>query len=239
MNTVYSKEFFEKLEKESRESAEQIVPIVMDLINPVSVVDVGCGIGNWLAVFKKSGVEEILGIDGDYIDRSLLKIPESNFQPFNLENPINIERKFDLVISLEVAEHLPSICADSFVNSLVNLGPIILFSAAVPFQGGVNHLNEQWPQYWVDRFKSHGYEVIDCIRNKIWENRKVAGSYAQNTLLFIRQDVLKKYPKLIKEQKNTSHSILSIIHPVMYKWKVNQMNLLKKNKNLKNRLEKK
>ncbi|MBX9974026.1 methyltransferase domain-containing protein [Cytobacillus firmus] len=237
---VYSKEFFNKYEKESRKSAEQIVPIVMDLINPLSVVDVGCGVGNWLSVFRNNGVEEILGIDGDYVDSSQLKIPESHFYPFNLENPIKIDKKFDLVISLEVAEHLPSTCADTFVESLVNLGPIILFSAAVPNQGGVNHVNEQWPQYWVDRFKSHGYKVIDCIRYKIWDNRDVGGCYTQNTLIFIKQDVLKDYPKLLKEQIDTSHSILSIIHPVMYEWKVIQMNILEnKIKKLQKRLDKK
>ncbi|MBG9450884.1 hypothetical protein ABE67_16570 [Cytobacillus firmus] len=240
MILLYSKEFFEEIEHAAQKSAEQMVPIVMDLINPSSVVDVGCGTGNWLSVFKDNGVEEILGIDGDYIDRSQLRISKSNFQPFNLENPVNVNKKFDLVISLEVAEHLPEKCANIFVQTLVNLGPIVLFSAAVPLQGGLNHINEQWPPYWIDRFKNHGYEVIDCIRYKIWDNQEIAGYYAQNTLLFVKQDILHNYPKLLEEQKNVNHFIHSIVHPAMFEWKAGKVNLLKnKVKKLQKRIKKK
>lgn len=236
---VYTHKFFEEIENGAQKSAEQIVPIVMDLINPTSVVDVGCGTGNWLSVFKDNGVKEILGIDGDYIDRSQLRISERDFLPFNLENYVDINKKFDLVITLEVAEHLPEKCADIFVQSLVNLGQIILFSAAVPLQGGLNHINEQWPPYWIDRFKNHGYEVIDCIRYKIWNNKDIAGYYVQNTLLFVREDILHNYPKLLTEQKN-NHSLHSIVHPVMFEWKASQVDLLKKKvKKLQKRLKEK
>jgi 2-polyprenyl-3-methyl-5-hydroxy-6-metoxy-1,4-benzoquinol methylase len=65
-----------------------------------------------------------------------------------LIQPLDLEKEFDLVVSLEVAEHLPASAADQFVNTLVKHGKKILFSAAIPGQGGQDHLNEQWPDYW-------------------------------------------------------------------------------------------
>ena len=114
----------------------------------------------------------------------MLEIPTDRFLALNLSQPLPIKQQFDLVVSLEVAEHLPCECAKVFVESLVKLGPVILFSAAVPFQGGTNHVNEQWPEYWAKLFQEQGYVAIDCIRNKIWQNDRVKWYYAQNILVF-------------------------------------------------------
>src|SRR5271165_3642324 len=92
---------------------------------------------------------------------------------------LGMERQFDLAISLEVAEHLDSKYASSFVAALLKSSPVVCFSAAIPFQDGVNHVNEQWPDYWARLFASHDYLAIDCIREKIWDNEKVELWYAQ------------------------------------------------------------
>ena len=63
----------------------------------------------------------------------------------DLAQPLQIDRRFDLALSLEVAEHLPPECGSEFVQTLTDLSSVILFSAAIPFQGGTDHLNEQWP----------------------------------------------------------------------------------------------
>ena len=97
----------------------------------------------------------------------MLEIADVRFLAFYLKRAIEIDREFDLVVSLEVAEHLPEECAKIFIKSLTKLGPVILFSAAIPFQGWTNHLNEQWPDYWANYFKDNGYEAIDCIRKKV------------------------------------------------------------------------
>jgi hypothetical protein len=125
-------------------------------------------------------------------------------------------------MSIEVAEHLPAANAESFVDSLVRLGDIILFSAAIPFQGGTNHLNEQWQTYWAEHFKKKGYIAIDCIRNKIWnvDVSKVKRIYAQNMLLYAREDSLEYYPTLKNEVKNTRMDMLSIVHPKSYSSKI-------------------
>jgi len=129
---------------------------------------------------------------------------------------VKVSRRFDLVLSLEVAEHLDKEYADVFIDSLVSLGPVVLFSAAIPYQGGTNHINEQWPEYWVSHFRKRGYQVIDYLRRKIWDNQKVEPWYAQNILIFIKQDCLEKYPLLAKELKNTNLSQISVIHPKIY-----------------------
>ncbi|MGB3511111.1 MAG: Wzt carbohydrate-binding domain-containing protein [Microcoleaceae cyanobacterium] len=244
MTHSYGKDFFENLQPGSRQSAQVIVPLIMELIKPhsirplwklrfknfltgvsgefseISIVDVGCGDGTWLSVFKDYGFKKCLGIDGDYVTPDLLQISPSEFLSKDLTLPLEINQKFDLVLSLEVAEHLPFECADTFVESLVNLGKIIVFSAAIPGQGGEEHINEQWPNYWVDRFKRKEYLVIDCLRKKIWENDRVEPWYAQNILVFIKDDYLEKYPLLFREYQNTNSSHLAIIHPKIYLSKI-------------------
>ena len=92
-----------------------------------------------------------------------LPIPKKNFFAVDLKRPLQLERRFDLVLSLEVAEHLPEECAATFVESLIGLGSVILFSAAIPFQGGTHHVNEQWSNYWVKNFQEREYVVIDTL----------------------------------------------------------------------------
>ena len=212
----YTEEFYRDIEEGALRSAGELVPLVLQLVQPKSVVDVGCGAGAWLSVFVKYGVNDVLGVDGDWIDKKMLRIPEEQFMFFNLKQPLRLDRQFDLIVSLEVAEHLPSECAETFVDSLVRLGPVVLFSAAIPFQGGVDHINEQWPQYWMRLFQEKRYEVIDCIRKKIWENENVKWWYSQNVLLFARRDYLESNPLLKREFESTVVSQLSLIHPENY-----------------------
>ena len=133
------------------------------------VLDVGCGIGTWLKAFEECGVKDYLGLDGNHVNRSLLKIPAEKFRVQNLLESFRLNRKFDLVISLEVAEHLDEKISDQFVKGLVEHGETIVFSAAIPYQSGQNHVNEQWPAYWQQKFEKHGYYFHDVIRPKIWK----------------------------------------------------------------------
>ena len=140
---IYNEDYYDALKEGARDSARVLVPLVLDLVDARSVVDVGCGLGTWLSVFREHGIEELLGIDGPHIDTSSLEIAPEHFVAHDLQHPLDLERHFDLVVSLEVAEHLPAACAETFVSSLVGLGPVILFSAAIPAQGGEHHVNEQ------------------------------------------------------------------------------------------------
>lgn len=213
---LYTKDFYKILEDGARCSAKKIIPLVLELTQPGSVIDVGYGVGVWLSVFREYGIEDFLGIDGNYIDNEMLLIPAERFLPVDLKKSFAVERQFDLVVSLEVAEHLPAECAHTFVDSLVRLGPIVLFSAAIPFQGGTNHTNEQWQDYWAKFFREKGYVTIDCFRKKIWQDNDIEWWYAQNILLFVKQDYLECCPLLKRAFENTNSSQISIVHPKMY-----------------------
>src|SRR5262249_27564705 len=143
-----------------------------------------CGIGAWLATFEQHGVTDHLGIDGDYVPRNLLRISTERFRVADLTELAPPDRRFDLTCSLEVAEHLPPACAPRFIATLVDLAPVILFSAAIPGQGGTNHINEQWQSYWGALFKAHGYIGVDCIRPFVFNDARVELWYRQNTIVF-------------------------------------------------------
>ncbi|MCU7817015.1 MAG: class I SAM-dependent methyltransferase [Candidatus Thiodiazotropha sp. (ex Rostrolucina anterorostrata)] len=215
-SSPYTKGFYDDLREKTERSAREIVPLIIELIRPESVIDVGCGVGIWLAAFESSGFRDILGVDGDHIDRSMLAIPVDKFMSLDLKKPFRLKRQFDLTICLEVAEHLPEEAAEEFVNSLTRLGPIVLFSAAIPFQGGEQHINEQWPDYWVALFREKNYVVIDCLRKRIWNNDNVEWWYAQNMLLFAKTSFLNNCPSLQRELENADSSLLSIVHPRNY-----------------------
>jgi SAM-dependent methyltransferase len=214
--TAYTSEFYEINRSGSRRSASVIVPIVLRLVRAETVVDVGCGDGTWLAVFRELGITDAVGLDGDYVDRRLLQIPQEQFIATDLSSAFGLPRIFDLAISLEVAEHLPPDAAEGFVRSLTQLAPVVLFSAAIPFQDGVHHVNEQWPDYWAALFKRHDYVPIDCVRGKIWANDQVDFYYAQNTLLYARDFRVRSDPALLQEFQKTNPLQLAMVHPKKY-----------------------
>lgn len=213
----YSDRFYQALEDTAGPSARVIAPLVKDWISADSVVDVGCGDGSWLLAFQSAGVEQIFGIDGDWIKETDLKIPAANFQRMDLSRSIALPKTFDLALSLEVAEHLPSSRAAMFVADLVKLAPVVMFSAAIPLQEGPNHLNEQWQSYWAALFANHDYTPVDLIRVKIWNEPNVTWWYKQNTILYINNTKIQEYPYLKKAQEFLGETTRDLIHPEKYR----------------------
>ncbi len=214
---LYTATFYECVAEGTERSAEVIVPMVVDLIHPRSVVDVGCGAGHWLSVFMRRGIADIVGIDGGWIEPDLLKIPADRFLTCDLGQPLRLSRQFDLVVCLEVGEHLPVDAADGLVDSLTSLGPVVLFSAAIPQQGGVGHINEQWPEYWRSRFEKHGFEVLDCVRRRIWDDERVEAYYAQNIFLYVRRDHLTALGGNGMTFSSQDRLPLTVVHPKVYR----------------------
>jgi hypothetical protein len=139
--------FFSKFRNLCVDSASVVVPIISELAPIKSVCDVGCGIGTWLGVWKDYGIEDLCGIDGGYIDRAKLMFDPADFLPRDLTKRICADRQYDLAMSMEVVEHLPPERGPSFVEDLTNLAPLVLFLAAIPMQGGTDHINEQWQEF--------------------------------------------------------------------------------------------
>lgn len=189
------------------------MPRLIELVSPHSVVDVGCGDGSWLLAFSRRGIEDIVGIDGPWIAPRLLKIPSDRFRRMRLNEPVRLDRRFDLAVSLEVAEHLPQDRAGAFVSELCALAPCVLFSAAIPGQGGEGHVNEQWPRYWAEHFRSCGYLAVDHFRFMIWNDPNVAWWYRQNLLLFCDATHCAAAPRLASLANGDPAAVLPLVHP--------------------------
>jgi len=182
---AYSSDFYAYNNRVAVASARAVVPRVAALLAPASVLDVGCGVGAWCNVWLENGAKDVAGADGDYVERERLLMGAERFIAANLAKPFNAGARFDLVMSLEVAEHVPEPDADTFVANLTRHGDVVLFSAAVPGQGGEFHVNERPLGYWRDKFAAHGYDCFDPLRPMLRNDTKVAPWYRFNTLLYV------------------------------------------------------
>ena len=208
------------------QAAFEILPFVFKLVNPQSVIDIGCGNGSWLKAATELGVEEIQGVDGIQVEDNQLNIPKDNFLQHDLTKYLQLDKKFDLAISLEVAEHLPESAADNIVAVLTAHSDCVLFSAAIPGQGGQYHINEQWPEYWHQKFKSKGYLAYDILRNEFWNNENVFWWYKQNTIMYAKKGFFES-----SEFKN-SETVNAMVHPELFRKKIVHPKYLKSKKEL-------
>lgn len=209
----YDVGYYDQHLRGSLRSAKTILGQLFEHYRPASILDVGCGIGTWLRAASELGIADLQGIDGDHVEKSSLLIDERFFRPTDLRDPFELDRRFELTVSVEVAEHLPYDRGPSFVRDVVATTDIILFSAAAPYQGGRGHFNEQWPEYWAILFRSYGFDCFDPFRDSVWDNEGVEPWYAQNAFLFIKQG----HPLQEKfERHRSGRRPLSRIHPQIY-----------------------
>ncbi|MBL8589497.1 MAG: class I SAM-dependent methyltransferase [Methylobacteriaceae bacterium] len=184
MSNAYDARFYDWVNMTARRSAGVVLPLARAACAPQSVVDVGCGEGAWLAVWRELGVADVTGCDGAHVDRARLAIPADRFVAADLSRPFTADRRFDLAQSLEVAEHLPPAASEDFVDSLCGLSDVVLFSAAQPGQGGELHVNERRPAWWAERFAARGYACFDALRPALAGDARVDPWYRFNALLF-------------------------------------------------------
>ena len=211
--TLYDSGFFQQHVTGSLTSAQAVLPVLFRYYRPESIVDVGCGLGPWLKATMDLGVTDVVGLDGDYVDRNMLMIPEANFRPTDLRRRITMDRRFDLAISMEVAEHLPYHRSETFVRDLVALSDVVLFSAALPYQGGVDHINEQWLEFWAVLFQRYGYLPCDVFRRQFWGDHAVEFWYSQNLMvLCTKEHAAKTFPS----EFLASGRPLSYPHPLTF-----------------------
>ncbi|MFN7020438.1 MAG: methyltransferase domain-containing protein [Phycisphaerales bacterium] len=218
--SAYDAAFFAGQQAGSEVSAHAVIPLIRELVRFSSVADVGCGTGAWLKAFAQSGTSDYHGFDGRWALDAGLLIPADRFTPADLAHPPSPPRRFDLALSLEVAEHLPEASADAFIDFLTRLAPVVVFSAAIPGQGGTDHLNEQWPDYWATRFTARGFVCVDALRPRLWDDQRVRWWYAQNTLVYVARDHLVEQPaltSLLKEHPALPSIPLSLVHPECYR----------------------
>jgi len=185
LHKCYNANFYEKQAEGSYQSAKVILGILFKSIKVRSIVDVGCGVGTWLRAAKELGCKECLGIEGDWVVNEIRQKNGIKIKTQNLENKIQVSKKYDLAISMEVAEHLNPQRAESFIRDLCRCSDIVLFSAAVPGQGGINHLNERPISFWGKIFLDHQYIPFDILRPLLVKNLNLQTWYRCNTILYI------------------------------------------------------
>jgi hypothetical protein len=196
---VYGERFFRTADQTAAAAAAGLLPHIAAELNIRSVLDVGCARGVWLAWWLRHGTGEVLGVDGAYLDAEKLAIPPSAFRALDVSAAFSLGRQFDLVQSLEVAEHVDASCADTFVANLVAHGTLILFSAAIPGQGGEHHVNEQPWEYWRRKFAAHGFELFDFVRPRVRSDESIYFCYRFNSFLFAHGSAVPRLPAAIRQ----------------------------------------
>ena len=209
----YDADFFNTERNLSASTARKLVPVIASILHPQSVIDVGCGVGAYLAEFKRLGINDLQGVDGTLPDDRVLMVSPDLIMIRDLRKPLSIGRKYDLVLSIEVAEHLPSYCSDTFVDSLISLGDVVVFSAAIPRQRGTYHINEQWQDYWARKFANRGFGHSTTLREMIWADDELDPVVRQNIILY---SCFSLDPSSLTELESQSLRELRIVHPELY-----------------------
>jgi SAM-dependent methyltransferase len=190
------------------EGPREVFPCLVPGLSPSSVLDVGCGTGTWLRAALDAGVKDVFGIEGVEIPPERLLVPPEFLTFRDLTRPIDLGRRFDLAICLEVAEHIDAEHADTLIQTLVRHSDCIVFSAAAPGQLGQHHVNCEPPGAWQRRFNELEFFCDDEVRWRMWEETRLEPWYRQN--MFIAR---KSSSRASREPR-----IKTVIHPDMIRY---------------------
>jgi SAM-dependent methyltransferase len=202
--------FAHSIEVYNKDSATEILPYILNLLKPKSILDVGCGLATWLSVANKNSITDIFGLDST-INSELIELDSKFLSQVDISKGFNLNRKFDLIICLEVIEHIPEENSSVFIDSLIKHSDTILFSGAIPKQGGDGHINEKPIEFWFNMFSEKGFYAADIIRPRFWNNPHVKWWYKQNTFLYTKQP----------SEEQITHQIY--IHPELFYDKITQL----------------
>lgn len=219
--TQYDDAFYARQINGSLRSGRKYATYIYSLLKPTSIADIGCGRGAWLKAFREAGATSTHGIDGEWNQEVNMLDSHMTYIQADLKNLNPSTEKYDLAISLEVAEHLPRNSADNFIRVLCSFSDAIMFSAAYLAQGGTNHLNEQPHTYWAKMFRANDFNVYDILRPVFWGDDEVEWWYRQNTFLYIRKG--SDYNNLLTSIGHlplADLSFMNCIHPALYRMKI-------------------
>ena len=188
---IYSARYYQMLvEPYARKSVTQMADSIVKTFHPASVIDVGCGSGALLVGLRKLGVRRLIGLDAAEAGLDIARARGLDVRKFDIATDRwSGGERFDIAVSMETAEHLPKDAADRYVELLCSLAPVVIFTAAHPGQGGIGHLNEQPPEYWIELFKAHGFQLAEktvADWQTAWTTAGVANFYTRNLMVFAK-----------------------------------------------------
>jgi len=195
------------------ESARRVLPPLLDRFGARSLIEIGCGQGHWSLAASCHGISDLLAIDGPWNDRQALLIAPQAYRAAQLEQPLELGRRFDIAVCLEVAEHVAPFGANMLVRSLIDASDVVLFGAAIPLQGGHGHINEQWPSYWRRLFAVHGYQPFDLVRPAHWNDREIHYWYRQNCFVYVNHRNAKAMEAAGEPLRGEALALMDAVHP--------------------------
>lgn len=221
MTETYDSSYYVSRNDRTSRTAEAVLSELTEVFRDKSVLDIGCGVGTWAAVAARCGAKSVTAVDGSWVDRKMLQVSAEDFLAHDLsQGPPSFDKHFGLTIWLENAEHLPHGKGEEIVDWVCRHSDCALFSAAIPGQGGVGHVNEQWQSYWANRFMANGFRPFDLVRPKIWTNADSPYWYKQNIVLYV--DGKKSYSFLGQQEAVRDTASLDVVHPEKWNKLINR-----------------
>jgi SAM-dependent methyltransferase len=218
MSHTYDTQFMDYAAVSSAHAAQRVTSLLRQNLEINSVLDVGCAHGTWLRTWSEAGARDVHGLDGDYVDTAKLEIPAGAFTAANLNRPFDLERRFDLVQSLEVGEHIRTQASQHFVDSIAqHATKYVLYSAAPPGQGGEFHINEQSFEFWRGHFARHGFAVFDWLRPQIVSDSRISFWYRYNMFLYVRREHVAALSAAIRETEIPAGVALRDLSPLGFR----------------------
>ena len=167
--TVYDGDFFDSNQEEGLSMTIWSVPLFQKIFNFKSLIDVGSATGHYLKTCIDAGVDDVMGLEGSPEAFKKLIVDKKYVIMHDFRDPYTFHRKWDLAISIEVAEHIDGIYADNYVKILTDSSDTVLLTAAPPGQGGTAHVNEQPQEWWIARFSTFGFAYDKATTRQVKE----------------------------------------------------------------------
>jgi SAM-dependent methyltransferase len=157
-------------------------------IDTTTVVDFGCGLGDYARAFKFAGLK-VEAYDGNPNTEA---ISEGTGKVLDLSKPFYLGKKFDVVMSLEVGEHIPAEFEDQFIDNITkHAKKHLIISWAVEGQGGSGHVNCKNNDYIIEQVVDRGFKY-NAEASEALRKSATNASWFSYTLLVFDKVILAK-----------------------------------------------
>jgi hypothetical protein len=160
---------------------------------PKQIIDFGCGTGALAKAFACLGVQ-VQAIDGysepDFSTHDNIRFTKLDLNDIDAVHEFlkQFDAKFDLAISIEVAEHLNPAVSSSFIEWMTSVADVIVFSAAVPSQDGDGHINCRSRSDWYQFIKKYDFTIADTLRQHFISNPNLGLWHKFNVVDYVQKD---------------------------------------------------